>query len=126
MVKLDTVVINDLLEEAKSSHFLRVSKRLEEEGNFVVTAFRPWSPVPIHRTPENEVTVFPLHGQADLVLYDEMGLITSRLSLDGQNPSLGVKLKKGQWYTVELRSPFVLLSEGEEELDKIAPENIMY
>lgn len=126
MVNLDTIEIDNLLEEAKSTHFLRISKRLEDDSNYVVTAFRPLSPVPVHRTPENEVTVFALRGKADVVLYDESGGITNRLSLDGQNPSLGIKLKKGQWYTVELRSPFVLLTQGERELDKIAPENIMY
>lgn len=107
--------IEQLIKDAQSSPRLRMNlnlhEGLDEPIQRLCNAFEPKTYVRPHRHPEAgrwELFVI-LQGCADVLLFDDDGLVLERLSLSKQGPSYIVEIPPGTWHTlVSLQSGTVL------------------
>lgn len=125
MQTIDYFLIDGLIEEAASQPFLRTSKILGDRDTMHISAFRPWSPVPVHKVNE-DTTLTILKGEADAVIYNELGAILARIPFSISSGKMVLTLNAGQWYTLEVRSPCAFLFNGEPPIDKLSAGDIMY
>jgi len=105
--------LDQLLEQAQASPRLRMGHDLrnsaDDQSQRMFNALIPGTEVPIHRHPTSNETVVILRGRLTEVYYDEKGNETKRYELDPQAGNLGMSIPAGQWHTVEVHEPTVIL-----------------
>lgn len=109
-MRLDKDLYEQLLEQAKTNPRLRQSLDLrttpEDQSQRILNALIPGTQVPIHRHPSSAETAVVLYGELDEVLYDNTGKETARYTLSVGD---GFQIPTGQFHTVEVKSPTILL-----------------
>ncbi len=128
------MIINDnllegLFAEAKASPRLRMNMDLRNSGGDgsqrMLNALLPGTAVPIHRHRETSETTVILRGRLFMVFYDDLGAQTERFLLDPSLGNHGVQIPCGQWHSVEVLEPSVILEMKEGRYAPLAPEDTM-
>lgn len=105
--------LDQLLEQAQASPRLRMGHDLrnsaDDQSQRMFNALIPGTEVPIHRHPTSSETVVILRGRLAEVYYDEEGNETKRYELNPKTGDLGMSIPAGQWHTVEVHEPSVIL-----------------
>lgn len=126
---IDDKLLDELTEKAKTSPRLRMNMDLRngssDTSQRMLNALLPSTVVPIHRHRTTSETTAILRGRLFMVFYDDMGAQTERYLLD---PSLGnyaVQIPAGQWHSVEVIEPSVIIESKDGAYTPLEPENTM-
>ena len=112
------MIINDELldkikSEAETSPRLRMNMDLRNSGDDksqrMLNVLQPGTVVPIHRHRTTSETAMIVRGKLFIVFYDDLGGQTERYLLDSAIGNYGVQIPKGQWHTVEVIEPSVII-----------------
>ena len=99
-------ILSQLIEEAKTSPRLRknlnLHTELDEPIQRMCNAFEPDTYVRPHRHPQDGIweLFVVLKGQADVVLFDQTGTVTERVSIGEHGPNYVVEIPPQTWHTV--------------------------
>lgn len=126
---LDNELLDDLLARAEESPRLRTNMDLrnsgEDQSQRMLNAMLPGTAVPVHRHRTTSETTVVLRGQMVMVFYDDSGAQTARYLLGPETGCYGVQIPVGQWHTVEVIEPTVILEVKDGPYTPLAPEDVM-
>lgn len=80
-----------------------------EDSQRMLNALLPGTPLPIHRHKDTDETVIILKGRMDEVFYDANGKEMARVHLDPSKGQYGVQIPAGQYHSVEVFEPSVIV-----------------
>ena len=116
-----------LLEEARNSSRLRTAMDLrnspEDQSQRMLNALLPGTQVPIHRHPLSSETIVVLYGHLTKIYFDEEGHITEEFQL-GVDGLMGLNIPKGQWHTVRVTEPCVIMEVKDGPYRPAQPEDL--
>ena len=125
-MQIDNVLFDDLQDKAKISPRLRMHYDLrptaDDQSQRILNALEPGTDLPIHRHNTSSETIFLLRGRLDEIFYDDNGNETQRIHL---NPSAGVygcNIPIGQWHSIEVFEPSVIIEMKDGRYDPKASE----
>jgi cupin fold WbuC family metalloprotein len=128
-MELNKELLNGLLKQASESERLRAAYDLRTSNNDgsqrMLNALQPGTIVPIHRHPTTVETVIIVKGAVTEVYFDHEGKETNRIVLDAAKGSYGLQIPVGQWHTVEVAEPCVILEIKDGVYAPAAPEDMM-
>ena len=126
---IDDNLFDGLLAEAGENPRLRINMDLRNSGEDgsqrMLNALLPGTAVPIHRHWESSETTVILRGRLFVVFYDDLGGQTARFLLDPSLGNYGVQIPRGQWHSVEVVEPSVILERKEGRDAPLGPEDTM-
>ena len=126
---IDKSLLEQLLAEAASSPRLRKSFDLRnsdmDQSQRMLNALMPGTELPIHRHNESSETVMLLCGCMDEIYYDDNKSETARIHLDTKQGVYGVQIPQGQWHTIEVFEPTVILETKNGLYHPLSPEDIL-
>ena len=126
---IDKKMLEGLLAAAKESPRLRVACDLrttpEDQSQRMMNALLPGTQVPTHRHTASTEVVTILYGRVTEIFFDEEGNETERYLLDAQGDIRGISIPRGQWHTVEVTEPCVILEAKDGAYAPAKPEDIM-
>ncbi len=106
-------IFERLLKEAATNARLRTNHDLRnsesDTSQRMLNALTPGTKVPVHRHLHSSETVVLLKGRIDEVYYDSAGNETGRVALDADGANRGVQIAAGQWHTIEVHEPSVII-----------------
>lgn len=109
-MELNETLYIQLLEQAKENPRLRQAMDLrttsDDQSQRLLNALIPGTQVPIHRHPTTSETAIILYGCIDEIYYDNDGNEISRHPLHVGD---GLQIPVGQFHTVEVHEPSILL-----------------
>lgn len=109
-MELNKDLYTQLLEQAKGNPRLRQALDLrtttDDQSQRLLNALLPGTVVPIHRHTATTETAIILYGCIDEIYYDNDGNETSRHTLYVGD---GLQIPVGQFHTVEVHEPSILL-----------------
>ena len=109
----DTEFFDRLSEQAQASPRLRMNYDLrnnsQDQSQRMFNALQPGTVLPIHRHPTTTETVVILRGAFTEVFFDDEGHETARYLLNPQKGLHGLYIPAGQWHTIEVHEPSVLI-----------------
>lgn len=114
-MKIDSVLLDSLTEQAKASPRLRMNYDLrnssEDTSQRMLNAIEPESVVPIHRHQKTSETVVVLRGRVVEEFYDEQERIcTATYEISPKGPVCALNIPPGSWHTLRsLESGTVIL-----------------
>lgn len=115
-----------MLEQAKANPRLRQALDLrttsEDKSQRLLNALIPGTQVPIHRHTTSAETAILLYGHIDEIYFDEKGNETMRHSLTIGD---GLQIPIGQFHTVEVHDPSLLLEVKDGVYEPAKPEDII-
>lgn len=125
-MELNETLYLQLLEQAKDNHRLRQAMDLrttsEDQSQRLLNALLPGTVVPIHRHTTTTETAIILYGCIDEIYYDNDGNETSRHTLYVGN---GLQIPVGQFHTVEVHEPSILLEVKDGAYAPAKPEDMI-
>lgn len=135
---VDKALINELLEAAKVNPRLRSNKDLRtsqyDNSQRMLNGLQPGTVVPVHRHTATSETVVVLHGRLEEVYYEvRMDSIsgnrtvieTERILLSADGPVFGLDIPKGQWHTVSVLEPTVILECKDGAYQPLSPDDVV-
>lgn len=129
MELLNNELLDALEKQASESGRLRAAHDLRTSGNDgsqrMLNALLPGTQVPVHRHPASAETVMMVRGSVTEIFYDENGKETNRFTLDAASGLYGLQVPVGQWHTVAVTEPCVILEIKDGKYAPAAPEDIM-
>lgn len=129
MQLIDNAVLDRLAAEAKASPRLRMNLNLHEslqaKAQRLLVALEPGTQLPIHRHPAVAETQMLLRGRLDVLLYEADGTLRERIPLDPAQGRYGIHIAKGQWHTLDVSEPAVILEVKDGPYQPAAPEDIL-
>lgn len=129
MLAIDDSLLDGLEARAAGSPRLRAALDLRttpgDGSQRMLNALLPGTDVPIHRHPVTAETVLAVRGALTEVFYDGQGVEMSRHPLDAAHGPYGLQIPPGQWHTVEVTSPCVILEVKDGPYAPAAPEDMM-
>ncbi len=109
-MQLDTELYKRILEQAKYNPRLRQAVDLrtttEDNSQRMLNALIPGTKIPIHRHTTTSETSVILYGSIDEIFYDIDGNELARYTLHVGD---GLQIPVGQFHTIEVKEPSVLL-----------------
>ena len=115
-----------LLKQAKANPRMRQALDLrttsEDKSQRLLNALIPGTHVPIHRHNTSAETAIILYGHIDEIYFDDFGNETMRHSL---NVGDGLQIPVGQFHTVEVYEPSILLEVKDGVYEPAKPEDII-
>ena len=115
-----------LLEQAKANPRLRQAMDLrttdKDQSQRLLNALIPGTQVPIHRHTGSSETAIILYGCIDEIYYDNDGNETSRHTLHAGD---GLQIPVGQFHTVEVHKPSILLEVKDGAYAPTDPEDLI-
>lgn len=109
-MELNETLYLQLLEQAKANPRLRQALDLritsDDQSQRLLNALIPGTQVPIHRHTASAETAVILYGNIDEIYFDAEGNETSRHPL---HVGEGLQIPVGQFHTVEVHEPSILL-----------------
>ncbi len=106
-------LLDELLIQAKVNPRLRQNMDLrtsnDDTSQRMLNALLPGTQVPIHRHRGTTETVVVLKGTIEEILYDDNGVECARYILSHEIGNIAVQIPKGQWHTVIVSEPCVIL-----------------
>lgn len=125
-MKLNDDLYQQLLAEARSNPRLRKAMDLrttpEDQSQRILNALIPGTQVPIHRHTTSSETAIILFGSIDEMYYDAEGNETQRYTL---RVGEGLQIPVGQFHTIEVREPSILLEVKDGPYKPITTEDII-
>lgn len=122
-------LLEELITKAKESPRLRMSLDLrngsDDNSQRMLNALIPGTEVPIHRHRASSETIILLSGRIDEVFYDDDGHESARYALDPQQGLYGMQIPIGQWHTVDVHEPSVILEVKDGAYAPALPEDLM-
>lgn len=126
---LDSVLLDALLKKASESERLRIAYDLrtsyDDNSQRMLNALLPGTVVPVHRHSATAETVMILRGSLTEVFYDEEGRETNRFVLSAANGLYGVQIPVGQWHSVIVTEPCVILEVKDGKYAPVSPDDVM-
>lgn len=128
------MIINDELldkikSEAETSPRLRMNMDLRNSGDDksqrMLNVLQPGTVVPIHRHRTTSETAMIVRGKLFIVFYDDLGGQTERYLLDPVIGNYGVQIPKGQWHSVEVIEPSVIIEFKDGPYAPLQPEDTL-
>lgn len=102
---IDQNLINQVIEDAKSSSRLRMNYNLHTEltdkCQRLLNALEPGTVMPIHHHNVAEV-YFLLQGRIRVMTYDDNGNENDSVVLDPKQGNYGVQISKNTWHSLEV------------------------
>lgn len=125
-MELNSALYQSLLQQAAANPRLRQAMDLRTTANDqsqrMLNALMPGTQVPIHRHTTSSETAIILYGKIDEMFYDEQGNETARHTL---HVGEGLQIPIGQFHTIEVREPAVLLEVKDGPYAPAKPEDII-
>lgn len=125
-MQLTTELYLQLIEQAKQNPRLRQAMDLrttpEDNSQRMLNALIPGTKVPIHRHTSSSETAIILYGCIDEMYYDNEGNETARHTLHVGD---GLQIPVGQFHTVEVKEPSILLEIKDGAYSPAKPEDII-
>lgn len=125
-MELNKTLYLQLLEQAKDNPRLRQALDLrttsDDQSQRLLNALIPGTLVPIHRHPTTTETAVILYGHIDEIYYDNEGHEIERHSLRVGD---GLQIPVGQFHTVEVHEPSILLEIKDGAYAPAKPEDMM-
>lgn len=113
MVYFDSSFFDHLAEQAQASPRLRMNFDLRnsaaDQSQRMFNALQPGTVLPIHRHPTTTETVIIIRGSFTEVFFDDEGHETARYLLDPAKGLHGLNIPAGQWHTLVVHEPSVLI-----------------
>ena len=128
------MIINDELldkikSEAETSPRLRMNMDLrnssDDKSQRMLNVLQPGTVVPIHRHRTTSETAMIVRGKLFIVFYDDLGAQTERYLLDPAIGNYGVQIPKGQWHSVEVIEPSVIIEFKDGPYAPLQPEDTL-
>lgn len=115
-----------LLEQAKANPCLRQALDLrttsDDQSQRLINALIPGTQVPIHRHPTTSETAVILYGHIDEIYFDNEGNETERHPMYAGD---GLQIPVGQFHTVEVYEPSILLEVKDGAYAPANPEDMI-
>lgn len=113
-VKIDSVLLDRLTEQAKVSERLRMNYDLrnsaEDTSQRMLNAIEPGSVVPVHRHRTTSETVICLRGKFVEEFFDDAGMIVESFEVAAGSSLCALNIPAGVWHTLRsLESGTVIL-----------------
>ena len=125
-MELNSALYESLLQQAAANPRLRQAMDLRTTANDqsqrMLNALMPGTQVPIHRHTTSSETAIILYGKIDEMFYDEQGNETARHTL---HVGEGLQIPIGQFHTIEVREPAILLEVKDGPYAPAKPEDII-
>ena len=125
-MELNETLYLQLLVQAKANPRLRQALDLrttsDDQSQRLLNALIPGTQVPIHRHPTTAETAIILYGCIDEIYYDNDGNEISRHTLHVGD---GLQIPVGQFHTVEVHEPSILLEVKDGAYAPAKPENMI-
>lgn len=125
-MELNGTLYSLLLEQAQENPRLRQALDLrttdEDQSQRLLNALIPGTKVPIHRHTASAETAVILYGYIDEIYFDAEGNETSRHSL---RVGEGLQIPVGQFHTVEVHEPSILLEIKDGAYLPVKPEDMI-
>ena len=126
LMELNKELYIQLLEQAKDNPRLRQALDLRttsgDQSQRLINALIPGTEVPIHRHPTTAETAVILYGHIDEIYYDNEGHEVERHSLRVGD---GLQIPVGQFHTVEVHEPSILLEIKDGAYAPAKPEDMI-
>lgn len=128
-MKLNNELLDSLLKQASENERLRAAYDLrtsnDDSSQRILNALLPGTKVPVHRHFTTIETVMIVRGSVVEVFYDDNGMEIKRITLDATQGNYGIQIPVGQWHTVEVAEPCVILEIKDGAYAPAAPEDMM-
>ena len=126
---LDTNLLNEITEQAKSNERLRMNYNLHDsldaKAQRLFNALEIGTIVPIHRHQHSAETYILVRGGVVVKFYDEDGGETESFTLDLDAGNFGVHIPVGQWHSLEvLQSRTVIFEVKDGPYTPLAAEDV--
>ena len=125
-MKLNIELYSQLIEQAKQNPRLRQAMDLRnssaDNSQRMLNVLIPGTKVPIHRHPTTSETAIVLYGCIDEIYYDNDENVIGRYTL---RVGEGLQISIGQFHTVEVKEPSILLEIKEGAYSPAKPEDII-
>ena len=148
MMVIDKEFLDQLLDQAKESPRLRMNYDLrttpEDHSQRMLNALMPGTVLPIHRHTKTTETLVVLRGRMEEVFYEEgtEALMDGdsrcvdvchervlrekeRVLLSANGPVQGLSIPVGQWHTVNVLEPTVILECKDGKYEPLGKENVI-
>lgn len=126
---IDDKLLDELLEQAKTSPRLRVHLDLrndaDEDSQRMLNVMEPGTVVPIHRHVDTIETVIILRGRMDEIYYDDNGNETERIHLDADSGVYGLQIPMGQYHSVEALTSCTIIEIKAGKYDPVKTEDFL-
>jgi len=127
---IDNQLLDEIAVQARASERLRMNFNLHEtldaKAQRLLNALEIGTVLPVHRHPHTAETYVMLRGRIDVMFYGNDGAETARFLLDSQRGNYGVHIPKGQWHTLEVIEPSVILEIKDGPYTPLGPEDMLY
>ncbi len=127
-MKIDKSLLDNLLAQAASNPRQRQSYDLrtspEDSSQRVLNALLPGTTIPIHRHTKSTETFVLLRGKLEEIFYEE-GRETSRILLEAGGDVQGLCIPLGQWHTVNVLEPTVILECKDGKYEPLGKEDVI-
>lgn len=126
---IDNKLIDELLAAAASSPRMRMNRDLRnspsDHSQRMLNALHPGTRVAIHRHCDSSETVIVLRGKIKEIMYNDKGERVGEYLLEPSSPIIGMNIPKGQWHTVEVLTPSVIIEMKDGEYKSLTDEDIL-
>ncbi len=127
-MEINDKLLDELQQKAQASERRRAAMDLRNDANEqsqrMLNALEPGTIVPIHRHPTTSETCLLLRGRLDEIFYDDNGKETARHHFNTANGVYGLQIPAGQWHTIEVYEPSVILEVKAGSYEPSHPEDI--
>ena len=129
-MKIDSVLLDSLSDQAKASPRLRMNLDLrnsaEDTSQRMLNAIEPGSVVPIHRHKKTSETLVVLRGRIVEEFYDDAGICVERVEASPNAPVCALNIPAGAWHTLQsLESGTVILEMKDGAYEPIVADDIL-
>ncbi len=145
---IDKKFLDVLLEQAKESPRLRMNYDMrttsEDNSQRMLNALLPGTVLPIHRHTKTTETLVVLRGRMEEIFYEEGSEVvqegdsrcvdvchkrvlreTERVLLSADGPVQGLSIPVGQWHTVNVLEPTVILECKDGKYEPLGKEDVI-
>lgn len=128
-MEIDDRLLEGLLRKAGESPRLRMNYDLrnspEDDSQRMLNALLPGTQLPIHRHCKTSETVVILRGRMREIFYDDDGSVIDSFLLSPNGDCMGLNIPRGQWHTVEVLEPSVILESKDGAYEPISESDIL-
>lgn len=129
-MEINKSLLDNLLKQAAESPRLRMNYDLrtssEDNSQRMLNALLPGTVLPIHRHTKTTETMVVLCGRMEEIFYEKNPLReTSRILLEAGGEVQGLCIPVGQWHTVNVLEPTVILECKDGKYEPLGKEDMI-
>ena len=126
---IDSVLIDELLAKAEACERKRINFDLrnsaDDQSQRMLNALLPGTVLPIHRHRDTAETVVVIRGCMTEIFYDDNGTEVARQLLSPSSGNYGLQIPAGQWHTIIVHEPTVIIECKDGPYTPIVAEDIL-